>query len=103
MVLSVMGVILESTIEVNPAFQVFAETIQPFVSKVTLILGGVAGLYLIFVLSRIYFEQRKVKILEDIRYDLDQLNIYYGIRHSVHKKTVWRTISFKLKSLFDKK
>ncbi len=71
------------------------ETIQPLILKISLLVGGIFGLYLLLIIIRVHYERKKVKLLEDIRYDLDQLNIHKGIKHSIHKKgTFKKTIQF---------
>lgn len=71
------------------------ETIRPLLFKFSLMVGGIFGLYLLLILIRIYYERRKVKLLQDIRFDLDRLNIHHGIRYSKHRKS-------KIKRFFEK-
>ena len=68
------------------------DAVKPLVVKVTLLLGGIAGVYAILLLARIHYERKKVKILEHIRYDLDNLNIHYGVPHSRQKIGFWHRI-----------
>lgn len=62
------------------------QTFGPLFVKVSLIVGGAVGIYLILLTIRVLQERRKIVLLKDIRYNLDQLNIYYGIKHSSHRK-----------------
>lgn len=67
-------------------FQPIIDTIKPIIGIASAVLGGLFGLYLIFVLSRLYFERRKVRLLKDIRYDLDYLNQHFNLPYSGQKK-----------------
>ena len=61
-------------------------TLQPYITVVEYIIGGIFGLYFLLLLTRIYYERKKVNLLKDIRFDLDQLNQYYKVPHSAHRK-----------------
>ncbi|MBT4936018.1 hypothetical protein HOL21_00035 [Candidatus Woesearchaeota archaeon] len=82
MVLSALGA---QVIDVGPELQPLVDTIQPFFGKLSVLVGGLFGLYIILILVRIYYERKKVKILRDIRYDMDHLNRYHGISYSRHR------------------
>lgn len=73
-----------------PELQPLIDTIKPLVLKVSIIVGGIFGLYIILILIRIHYERKKVKILKDIRYDLDQLNKHHEIGYSQQKKGLLR-------------
>jgi len=60
--------------------------IQPLLTKLSVVVGGIFGLYFILIIVRVYYERRKVKILEDIRYDLDRLNDSRGISYSAQRR-----------------
>lgn len=66
--------------------EVLTEAIQPFISQLSVILGGLFGLYLLFFLARLYYDHRQMKLLRDIRFDLDQLNQHYGLSTSKQRK-----------------
>jgi len=77
------------TFSVSAAEDVVSElsnSIQPFISKISLIVGGIFGVYFILLVIRIWYERKKVKILQDIRYDLDRFNQSQGIAHSQQRK-----------------
>ena len=57
---------------------------QPIFVKASLVVGGIFGIYLILLIARVHYERKKVKLLQDIRFDLDQLNMYHGIK--THKQ-----------------
>ena len=59
---------------------------QPIFVKASLVVGGMFGIYLLLLISRVYYEKKKVKLLKDIRFNLDQLNIYHGIKTHKQKK-----------------
>ena len=60
--------------------------IQPIVSGLKYVVGGLFGLYILLVLIRIHYERKKVNLLKDIRYDLDHLSKHFGVSHSAHRK-----------------
>ena len=62
------------------------EMIRPWLVRVSLLVGGDFGIYLFLLLLRAYYERKKVKLLEDIRFDLDHLNKHYGLPSSREKK-----------------
>lgn len=62
--------------------QYIVNTIQPLLKRVSVLVGGIFGLYMILILARIHYERKKVKLLKDIRYDLDHLNMHYKVPHS---------------------
>lgn len=67
-------------------------TFQPLISELILVLGGIAGLYLIMVIARVFYERKKVKLLTKILYDLDHMNMHHGIKCSRDKKTLIQKI-----------
>jgi len=69
-------------------FQPLMEIIKPAMGTVSAIVGGLFGLYLIFVIVRFYYERKKVKLLKNIRYDLDQLNQHFNLPYSKQKKPI---------------
>ena len=54
-------------------------TFQPIFQKMSLIVGGIFGLYLILILVRVYYERKKVKILKNIHSDLEKLTVHFGV------------------------
>lgn len=82
---------------INGFTQPLQETIQPLINIAKYILGGIFGLYLLLVLVRIYYERKKVKLLKDIRFDLDHLNQHFGVSHSAHRKGFFGRIWAKLR------
>ena len=78
--------------EVVSELAVFANTIRPLLLQLSLIAGGVAGLYVILLILRVHYERKKVKLLEAIRYDLDNLNIHFGVSHSLERRGLVRRV-----------
>ena len=70
--------------------QPLVELVQPLVVKASILVGGIFGVYLILIIVRVYYERKKVKLLYDIRYDLDQMNISQGVTSSRQKKGIFR-------------
>ncbi len=87
----VMGAIFLEAGQIDPfaVLQPLVDKLEPLLIKMGFIFGGIFGLYLILLAAKVYFERRKVVILEDIRFDLDQLNKHYGLPYSSHKKGWW--------------
>ena len=87
-------------IDVGPELQPLVDGVQPFFLKLSVLVGGIFGLYVILILVRVYYERKKVKLLQNIRFDLDQLNIHYGLRYSRQKKHLLKKFVNYLKNLF---
>lgn len=66
--------------------------LQPILQKVALFVGGIFGLYLIFALMQFHRERKKIKLLQDIRNDLDLLTKHFGVKHSHENKGFFRRI-----------
>lgn len=60
-------------------FKPLADLIQPVFTKINVVVGGLFGLYIILILIRIYYERKKLKVLQDIRFDIDQQNHHYHL------------------------
>src|SRR3989338_2645265 len=80
-----------------------AELLGPLLVKLSVLVGGIFGLYVILIILRIYYERKNMKLLQHIRYDLDQQNRHYGIPSSrdkigfLHKFVVDKAFSSHLK------
>lgn len=61
-------------------------TVQPLIKLAEYILGGLFGLYILLTLIRIHYERKKVNLLKDIRFDLDNISKHFGVSHSAHRK-----------------
>ncbi len=64
-------------------------SLSPYLRRLSILVGGVFGLYLILILVRVYYERKKVRILQDIRYDLDRMNESRGLPVSHSRPTLW--------------
>jgi len=63
-----------------------AELLGPLLVKLSVLVGGIFGLYVILIFLRVYYERKNMKLLQHIRYNLDQQNRHYGIPSSEEKK-----------------
>lgn len=80
---------------ISPELQPLIDAIQPLITKISVLVGGLFGLYLILSLIRVYYEAKKVKLLQAIRYDLDQLNAHYSLPYSKTRPGLFKkTINF---------
>tara|TARA_Y100000031_G_scaffold141356_1_gene169835 strand:+ start:200 stop:661 length:462 start_codon:yes stop_codon:yes gene_type:complete len=82
----------EIEIDLIPELQPLVDTIQPLLKRLSLLVGGLFGLYLILILARVYYERKKVKLLEAIRYDLDRWNMHNGVISSKQRKGVFKSM-----------
>lgn len=73
--------------EIATLFQPLIDTIKPIIGFVSAIVGGLFGLYLIFIIARLYYERKKVRLLKNINYDLDYLNQHFNLPYSKEKET----------------
>ena len=76
------------------------DALQPLFQKLSLIVGGIFGLYVILILVRIHYERKTLKALQDIRYDLDHLNRHYDLPASRDQPGRWKRIFSFLSSPF---
>lgn len=67
-------------------FQPLIEVIKPAMGTLSAIVGGLFGLYFIFIVVRLYYERRKVRLLRNINYDLDYLNQHFNLPYSHERK-----------------
>ena len=74
------------------ALQPIVDLVQPALLKLSVLVGGIFGLYLLLLFFRVHYERKKVRILQDIRYDLDKLNIHFDISTSIQRKTRFKRI-----------
>tara|TARA_Y100000310_G_C20595428_1_gene770257 strand:+ start:272 stop:610 length:339 start_codon:yes stop_codon:yes gene_type:complete len=74
--------------------------IQPLFKRLSVLVGGIFGLYFILIVFRVYYEKKKVRLLKDIRYDLDRLNMSKGLSYSRTRKTIKKRLWEKILDLF---
>ena len=97
-------VAVQAAPEMIDGIQPLVDLVQPIFLKASLLVGGIFGIYLILLIARVHYERKKVKLLQDIRYDLDQLNTFHGVKTSRQKKGFFgSTFNFFRKKLRDKK
>ncbi len=73
------------------------DLIQPLLAKLSLLIGGIFGLYVLLLVVRVYYERQKVKLLEDIRFNLDTLNTKMKIETSKDKPTIMKKFLRRMK------
>ena len=83
--------------------QALVDAFQPFLLKLSVIVGGIFGLYVILLIVRIYYERRNYNILKDIRYDLDQLNLHYNLPNSSQRKGILHRFASHVRNRIRKK
>ena len=76
----------QTAIDVGPELQPLVDVVQPFFLKLSVVVGGLFGIYFILIVARVWYERKKVKLLQDIRYNLDSYNRSQGISYSGQKK-----------------
>lgn len=75
-----------------PLDSLLADSLQPLLEKVGLFVGGIFSLYFILTLIQIFNERKKVKLLKDIRNDVDLLTQHFGVKHSHERRGIFRRI-----------
>ena len=68
------------------------DALQPIIEMVSLLVGGIFGIYVIFTLLHIRRERKKIRLLQDIRNDLDLLTKHFGVKHAHEKGGLFRRI-----------
>ena len=66
--------------------------LQPILQKIGLFVGGIFGIYVIFAVLQFYRERKKIRLLQDIRNDLDLLANHFGVKHSHARKGILRRV-----------
>lgn len=101
----VLTTLLANATELDPTLLIIQvmDKIQPLILHLSLLVGGIFGLYLIMTISKIYFDRKNNRLLQDIRFDLDQLNKHHGLRYSEHNRTSFEKIIDSLKQSFHHK
>ncbi len=66
--------------------------LQPVLQKVSLLVGGIFGIYVLLAVMEFYRERKKMKLLRDIRNDLDLLTKHFGVKHSHEKNGIFRRL-----------
>ncbi len=72
--------------------QQLQDTIQSLLARLSFLAGGIFFFYVIILLVRMYYERKKVKLLEDIRNDVDKLTIHFGIKHAHPRQNILKRI-----------
>jgi hypothetical protein len=85
------------------ALQPLVDTVRPLFLQASVLLGGIFGVYLLLLVARVYYERQTLKLLKDIRYDLDNLNMHYGLAFSRQRKGYIRKCFRWIKEVFRRK
>lgn len=102
--LSVLAQTLPGSEELALPDNFLTNTLQPILQKISLLVGGIFGIYVILSVMQFYRERKKVKLLQDIRNDLDLLTKHFGVKHSHEKRGIFRRLfGFLLPDEEDKK
>lgn len=80
-----------------PGIQLLADTVRPVLLELSVLFGGIFGLYILLIIIRIYFERKKVHLLQQISADFTALNQHLGIHRSLETKGVFRKLLIKLR------
>ncbi len=73
-------------IAVPGALEPVVEVIRQTIGTVSWLVGGIFGLYLILLIVRWWQNRILIKVMKDIRFNLDQLNKRYRIKYSGEEK-----------------
>ena len=90
--LALPAVLAQTNDSVPPDFQPIADALQILFQKLNVIMGGIFGIYLIFILFRIHHERKKIKLLKHILYNLDQLNKYHHLPIAREQPGFWERL-----------
>ena len=66
--------------------------LQPVLERVSILVGGIFGIYVLLAVMQFYRERKKIKLLQDIRNDLDLLTKHFGVKHSHEKNGILRRL-----------
>ncbi|MFC1801319.1 hypothetical protein ACFLZB_02555 [Nanoarchaeota archaeon] len=78
-----------------------ANLVRQTIGTISWLVGGIFGLYLILLMARWWQNRILIKVMKDIRFDLDHLNKRYRIKYSGEDKE--SKLYKSLKSIFEKK
>ncbi len=92
LLLSVLAIAEMPQPEAIPLDSSLASAIQPLLQKVSLLVGGIFSLYFIIALVQIYHERKKMRLLQDIRNDVDKLTVHFGIKHAHPRQNILKRI-----------
>ena len=76
------------------------ETVRYIISSISYIIGGIFGVYLILLLVRWWQNRIMIRLLKDIKYNLDQQNRKLKLPHS--KELFESKVYRKMATVFEK-
>jgi len=98
----VLSIIFVAAADADPLLivQLLIDKIPSLITNLSIIFGGIFGLYLIMTLSRMYYDRKNYLLLKDIRFNLEQLNKHYGLRYSEGNRSLIEKILINIKHKF---
>ena len=78
--------------EVDLPDNFLTDALGPILQKISILVGGIFGIYVILTLLQIQRERKKIRLLQDIRNDLDLLTKHFGVKHAHEKRSIFRRI-----------
>src|SRR3989344_7014946 len=64
--------------------------LEPILQKISFLAGGIFGIYVILAVLQIQRERKKIRLLQEIRNELDLLTHHFGVKHTHIKKGIFR-------------
>lgn len=77
--------------DINSTVQALEPILGPlnqFIGIIQYLVGGIFGLYLILVVLRWYESRRLVRLMKDVRIELEKLNKHFGVKPGKESKIV---------------
>ena len=78
--------------EINLPDNFLTNALEPILQKIGIFVGGIFGLYVILTLLQFYNERRKIRLLKDIRNDLDLLTKHFGVKHTHEGRGIFKRL-----------
>ncbi|HIJ98249.1 MAG TPA: hypothetical protein VJH68_04225 [Candidatus Nanoarchaeia archaeon] len=76
----------------DAVFLPLIEVVRPLFIKLNFVIGGIFGATVLLVIVRIYYENKTIRLLKAIKFDLDQQNKRQGISYSQQRKYFYQRI-----------
>lgn len=92
---------VNTSIAIPGLIEPIVDVVQQTIGTISWLVGGIFGIYLILLIVRWWQNRILIRVMKDIRFDLDNLNKRYRIKHSQEEKE--SDFYKSLKSIFEKK
>ena len=76
----------------DAVFLPLIDIVRPLFVKLSFVVGGIFGAYIILIIIRVYYERKTVKLLKAIKFNLDESNKFHGIRYSSQRTGFFQKI-----------